>query len=289
MTANYSIVIPARNEAKSLESLLPQLIALNPSEIILVDDGSTDSTADICTQLGVKRVHHTHSLGNGAAIKAGARAARSEVIVFMDADGQHRVEDIPQLLEKYAQGYDLVVGARSGSSHAGSARKIGNRFYNWFASKITGRDIADLTSGFRVVTKAKFLEFLYLLPNGFSYPTTSTMAFCRTGYQVGYMPVEMPERVGTSHLRIWKDGVRFLVIILKVGTLYSPLKIFFPIAFAHFLLGLAYYAYTFLTETRFTNMSALLFTTAITIFLIGLVAEQITTLIYKKDYFAADE
>lgn len=279
---NLSVILPARNEAEGLRLLLPRLLSLLPdAEIIVVNDGSTDDTAAICRQHGVKLVTHPYSMGNGAAIKSGARAAQGEVLVFMDADGQHQPQDIPALLEKLGQGYDMVVGARSSGSQANMHRAVANGFYNRLASWMVGQQVGDLTSGFRVVRADKFRKFIHLLPNGFSYPTTITMSFFRAGYGVGYVPIHALQRVGSSHMRIMRDGVRFLLIIFKIGSLYSPLKLFFPISAFFFLLGCSNYLYTFLTLHRFTNMSALLFITAMIVFLIGLVSEQITMLAYK--------
>jgi glycosyltransferase involved in cell wall biosynthesis len=279
---SLSIVIPARNEAAGLRTLLPALRQRYPgSEIIVVNDGSTDDTTAVCTQVGVTEVTHRYGIGNGAAVKSGARAARGRIIVFMDGDGQHEPDDIVRLLERINEGYDMAVGARSTRSQASLGRSWANRFYNRLASWMTNLDIRDLTSGFRAVRAEKFREFLYLLPNGFSYPTTITMAFCRAGYSVGYVPIEAARRTGKSHIRPLQDGVRFLLIIFKVGTLYSPLKIFVPISVAFFLIGLANYIYTYLTAFRFTNMSAVMFTTSVLVFLIGLVSEQITQLIYR--------
>ena len=233
-------------------------------------------------RLGVRVISHPYQKGNGAAIKTGARHATGDIIVFMDGDGQHRPEDIPRLLAKLDEGYDMVVGARvSRKSQAGLHRAAANGFYNRFASWMTGHEVLDLTSGFRVVKASLFKRFLYLLPNGFSYPTTITMAFFRSGYSVAYEPIEVDKRIGKSHIRLVRDGVRFLLIIFKIGTLFSPLKLFLPISLAFFTTGLGYYAYTFLTTGRFTNMSALLFVTSVLIFLIGLVSEQITSLMYR--------
>lgn len=281
---NYSlsIVIPAKNEAKNLKGFLPRLLAVVANaEVIVVNDGSTDDTLAICEQHGVTVVTHPYSKGNGAAIKTGAKSEKGEVIVFLDGDGQHKPEDIPRLLEKLATGYDLVVGARGKQSQADSFRAIANGVYNWLSSAITGHKILDLTSGFRAVKADKFKEFLYLLPNGFSYPTTSTMAFFRAGYSVGYMPIQTGQRLGESHISLLKDGIRFLLIIFKVGTLYSPLKIFLPIAAVFFGTGVLNYIYTYTTQGTFTNMSAVLLMTAIIVFLIGLVSEQVTALMYK--------
>ena len=279
---NLSIVIPSRNEALGLAGLLPTLIALLPdAEIIVVDDGSTDDTKQVCAAHGVRLISHPYAKGNGAAIKTGARAAKGEILAFMDADGQHQPEDLPALLAKMAEGYDMVVGARTRSGHAGAHRAVANDLFSRFASWMVMQPIADLTSGFRVVNARKFRKFLYLLPNGFSYPTTITMCFFRAGFGVAYVPIHMPERLGKSHIRPLRDGVRFLLIIIKIGTLFSPLKLFLPVSLGFFGLGLAYYLYTFLTYHRLTNMSALLFISSVLTFLIGIVSEQISALHYR--------
>lgn len=283
MKTKLSIVIPAKNESGSLVSLLPQLKACQPdAEIVVVNDGSTDDTKQICEAAGVVVVSHPYSKGNGAAIKSGARAASGDLLVFMDADGQHRPEDIEILLDKFNQGYDMVVGARDRKSQASVARLFGNSLYNRVASYMTGHKIADLTSGFRVVEANKFRQFLHLLPNGFSYPTTITMAFFRAGFSVGYQSIVAPERIGKSHINILKDGGRFFLIIFKIGTLYSPMKLFFPASFIFFMLAFLYYLYTFFADGRFTNMGALLFSTSVLIFLLGLISEQITSLFYQS-------
>ncbi len=283
MADTTSIIIPVRNEAASLRTLLPEIQSRMPTaEIIVVNDGSTDDTAEMCRQYGTKLVTHPYGMGNGSAVKSGARVAQGEILVFMDGDGQHQPQDISRLLVKLEQGYDMVVGARSRRSQAGMHRAAANGFYNRLASWMVGQKVDDLTSGFRAVKADKFRKFLYMLPNGFSYPTTVTMSFFRAGYAVGYVPIDAPKRVGnSSHMRIVRDGVRFLLIIFKIGSLYSPLKLFFPISVLFFLLGLGNYVHTFLTLHRFTNMSALLFITAMIVFLIGLVSEQITMLAYK--------
>ena len=226
---HFSVVIPAKNEASGLERLLPDLVARHPdAEVIVVDDGSTDATVAVCEQAGVQVISHPYSKGNGAAVKTGARAATGKYIVFMDGDGQHDPADIVRLIDKITEGYDMVVGARSGrDSQASMFRWGANGVYNWLASWMVNRRIDDLTSGFRIVQRIKFLSFLYLLPNGFSYPTTSTMAFFRAGYSVGFVPVKVSGRIGKSHISLVRDGVRFFLIIFKIGTLYSPLKVYF--------------------------------------------------------------
>ncbi|MFC5577211.1 glycosyltransferase family 2 protein [Lysobacter niabensis] len=280
-----SVILPAKNEAEGLARTLPRLVALMPeAEIIVVDDGSTDETAEVSRLHGATVLSAPYSMGNGAAIKRGARAASGEVIVFMDADGQHDPALIHGLLSKLNEGFDMVVGARNASGQANVGRGVANAFYNRLASWMTGMRVADLTSGFRAVRAERFREFLYLLPNGFSYPTTSTMAFFRSAYPVAYVPIQVARRVGTaSHIRPIKDGVRFMLIIFKIATLYSPVKLFAPISLVFFLAGLGHYAWTFITSGRFTNMSVLLFSASVIIFLIGLISEQITSLLYRRD------
>ena len=282
---DFSIVIPAKNEEQGLARTLPSLRKLYPgAEIIVVDDGSLDNTVDVCKGAGVTVVSHHYSKGNGAAIKTGARNASGEYIVFMDGDGQHDPADIEDLLYKLEEGYDLVVGARGGrNDQASLARWSANSFYNWLATWMVNRKIEDLTSGFRAVNRKKFLSFLYLLPNGFSYPTTSTMAFFRAGYSVGFVPIRVSPRLGKSHINLLRDGVRFLLIIFKIGTLYSPLKVYFPTAVLVSGLGVLNYVIANLSggALRFTNMSTLLILTGMTIFLMGLLSEQLTNLQYK--------
>jgi glycosyltransferase involved in cell wall biosynthesis len=280
--SEISIVLPANNEAEAIPDVLARLTSLFPgAEIIVVDDGSTDATAQLAEAAGARVVRHLYATGNGAAIKSGARAAKGRILVFMDADGQHSAQDIELMLKLLEQGCDMVVGARDVGSQASIWRRLANGFYNGLASWIVGHRILDLTSGFRAVRADKFREFLYLLPNGFSYPTTITMAFFRAGYHVAYQPIVASARKGKSHIRPFEDGIRFLLIIFRIGTLYSPLKIFLPFSLTFFVTGLGYYLYTFLTTHRFTNMSALLFIASILVFLIGLVSEQITNLMYR--------
>ena len=279
------MVIPARNEAAGLPAVLQALLeGAYAEEVLVVDDGSRDGTAELCRDAGVTVLSQPYGKGNGAAIKRGAMAAQGDVIVFMDGDGQHNPEDIPRLLKKMSRGYDLVVGARSGlDSQASIARWGANSFYNRFSSWMVGHRIEDLTSGFRAVRRDKFLSFLHLLPNGFSYPTTSTMAFFRAGYSVGFVPIVVARRRGRSHLNLFRDGLRFLLIIFKIGTLYSPLKVYFPAAVLATSLGLLNYGTTAMSSGswRFTNMSALLISSGVIIFLLGLLSEQLTNLQYK--------
>ena len=278
-----SIIIPAKNEAAAIAEVVTRArLYFKDAEIIVVNDGSGDETAIMATDAGATVISHPISLGNGAAIKSGARAATGGTLVMMDADGQHQPEDIARLLEKLEEGFDMAVGARNSSSHANVGRLVANGFYNRFASMISNQTIPDLTSGFRAVRADYFKRFLYLLPNGFSYPTTITMAFLRSGFPVGFVPINAKKRRGKSHIRPIRDGVRFLAIIFKVATLYSPLKVFLPISAAFFSTGVGYYFYTYLTIGRFTNMSLLVLSASVIIFLIGLISEQITALTFSK-------
>jgi glycosyltransferase involved in cell wall biosynthesis len=284
MPARLSIVVPAKNERAAIANVVAGIRQhAQDAEIIVVDDGSTDSTGDLAASAGADLViRNRYSIGNGGAIKKGVRAASGEILVLMDGDGQHAPADIPRLLSLLHDGYDMVVGARAVDSHASVARALANGLYNTVASYVTGHAISDLTSGFRAVRAKRLKQFLHLMPNGFSYPTTITMAFFRAGHLVSYLPIQAHKRVGRSHISVVRDGLRFLLIIFRIGTLYSPLKIFVPASAVPFVLAIGYYAYTLTTSGRFTNMSALLLSTSALIFMIGLVSEQITQLLYRS-------
>ncbi len=280
---SLSIVIPAKNEGSAISAVVTKAREHYPdAEVIVVDDGSNDDTASAAAAAGATVISHPESLGNGAAVKSGARAASGDILAFMDGDGQHDAAELAPLIEQLDNGYEMAIGARDTGSHANVGRLFANGFYNTIASMLSGRKILDLTSGFRVARAEKFKQFLYLLPNGFSYPTTITMAFLRSGYSLTFEPISAAKRVGKSHIRPIRDGVRFLVIIFKIATLYSPLKIYLPASGLFFFTGAGYYAYTYITTGRFTNMSMLLFSAAVIIFLIGLIAEQITALTYSR-------
>lgn len=284
MSRDISIILPAKNEAESLRILLPILRQHYPAEeIIVVNDGSGDHTAEICSQNHVTVVSHIYSMGNGAAIKTGARNASGDILVFMDADGQHNPADINRLIEKLNAGFDMVVGARQTDTHASLARKLGNSLYNRLASWMTGYPIKDLTSGFRAARAKHFKRFLYLLPNKFSYPTTITMAFFRSGLPVAYVPIQAINRQGNSksHIRLFHDGFRFFIIILKIGALFSPMRFFLPISALLLMVGISYYGYTYINWGRLTNMSTILILSSLFTFLIGIVSEQISALHYK--------
>lgn len=279
-----SVVVPVRDERGRIGELIRGLRRLlGPSaELIVVDDGSTDGSGPIAGQAGAQVITHPYSLGNGASVKRGIGAARGERILLMDGDGQHDPADIPALLGA-ADRYDLVVGARRWGGQANLLRAVANGIFNRLASYVTGRRVQDLTSGFRVFRRKEVLPFLSILPNRFSYPTTLTLAFLHSGRSVGYVPVTVRPRLGKSKLNPAADGVRFLLIILKIATLYAPLKVFFPASFLFLLLGASHYARTFAAAHRFTNMSALLIGTGILLFLLGLLAEGVADLRYQRN------
>jgi glycosyltransferase involved in cell wall biosynthesis len=280
---SLSIIIPAKNEVATVGDVVTKARESFPdAEVIVVDDGSTDGTGDLAERAGATVVRHPEGLGNGASVKAGARLATGKILAFMDADGQHDAKEFSPLLERLTEGYHMVIGARNSKDHASVGRLFANGFYSSFASIVSGRPITDLTSGFRVARSEYFKQFLYLLPNGFSYPTTITMAFLRSGYPVGFVPIKASKRTGKSHIRPIRDGIRFMIIIFKIATLYAPLKVFLPVSAAFFLTGAGYYAYTYITMGRFTNMSLLVFSASVIVFLIGLISEQITSLTYSK-------
>jgi glycosyltransferase involved in cell wall biosynthesis len=276
-----SIVIPAYNEAEVIGGVVGALnAAARWHEVIVVDDGSRDRTGAAATSAGAMVVTHPYNKGNGAAVKSGIRRATGEFVLILDGDGQHRPEDAQRLVSRLGE-YDLVIGARSATTQASPARRLGNAALNQLATYLTGREIPDLTSGFRGARRECLREFIHLLPNGFSTPTTTTLAFLKAGYNVAFEPVEARSRVGQSKIRFARDGAKFLIIILKIITLFSPLRIFLPISIASFLLGTAYALWTIATQSHVTNSSVLLIMLAVIVFLVGLVSEQISTLRFE--------
>lgn len=276
MHPRITIIIPAFNEAPVISGVIRDIhkVLGEQAEILVVNDGSTDQTAEVSQEEGARVISHPYNIGNGAAIKTGIRHARGAILILMDGDGQHEPQDIPRLLAEL-ENHDLVVGARSRESQKNLPRLLANQAYNLIASYLTGLWIQDLTSGFRAIRRKLARRFLYLLPNRFSYPTTLTLAVIKAGFSLKYVPITASPRTGRSRLRFFRDGLWFFTIMLKITTLFSPFKIFFPVSILFFLGGLVYYLYTYTFYHRFTNMSAVLFINAVLIFLMGLISEQI--------------
>jgi glycosyltransferase involved in cell wall biosynthesis len=279
--AAVSIVIPAFNESDSIAEVVGVLRAAAPwREIIVVDDGSTDATGERAAAAGATIVRHPYNMGNGAAVKNGIRRATGDFILIVDADGQHPPEEALRIVSRLGE-FDLVIGARSNETQATQARRAGNGVLNWLASYLTGREIPDLTSGFRGARASGLREFLHLLPNGFSTPTTTTLAFLKAGYAVTFEPIDARQRTGQSKIRLARDGAKFLMIIFKIVTLFSPLRIFVPISAASFLLGAGYGIWNVAMHSRIPNGSVLLILFAVVVFLVGLVSEQISALRFE--------
>ena len=278
-----TVIIPAFNESNTISHVVNKIMSLHPDfEIIVIDDGSTDDTASVASSAGARVHSHPYNVGNGAAIKTGTRISSGEVLIFMDGDGQHDPSDIEKFLKFFPE-YDMVVGERSKVWQSSWVRAIGNKIYNWLASYVANFKVLDLTSGFRAIKSDVARKYLYLLPNTYSYPTTLTLCVLRSGRSLKYLPIEAQSRkAGKSNLRILQDGVRFLMVIIKICTLYSPLRIFLPVSFFMFFTGLSYYLYVFILWGRFTNMSTLLFTTSVIIFMMGLVSEQICQMRFDR-------
>lgn len=276
-----SVVIPAFNEADGIADVVSGLRRSAAwHEILVVDDGSTDATSAAAQAAGARVVRHPYNKGNGASVKSGIREATGEYVLIIDADGQHEPADATRLVSRLGD-YDLVVGARAHATQATVARRLGNHLLNGLASYLTGRPIPDLTSGFRAARRQHLREFIHLLPNGFSTPTTTTLAFIKAGYNVVFEPVEARLRVGQSKIRLLRDGAKFSLIVLKVVTIFSPLRVFLPVSLASFAVGLGYAMWTIATQSHVTNSSVLLIMLGVIVFLMGLVSEQIAALRFE--------
>lgn len=280
---NISIIIPAFNESETIADVIDRVKSLYPqAEIIVIDDGSHDGTAEIALKAGADVYRHPNNIGNGAAIKSGIRNASGDILVFMDGDGQHEPEDIAKMIECFPE-YDMVVGARPTSGQSSIWRAIGNMAYNRLASYVANFPVKDLTSGFRAVKADIARNFIHLLPNTYSYPTTITLGVLRAGRSLKYLPIQIQKRKsGSSSIKLFRDGVRFFMIITRIATLYSPMRVFLPVSFVMFVLGFIRYAYSYITEGRFTNMSALLFISSVLIFMMSLISEQICQLRFER-------
>ena len=280
--ADTSVIVPALNEEGAIAEVVARLQSGGPwHEIIVVDDGSTDATGERARAAGAIVVRHPYNKGNGAAVKSGIRKATGDVVLIVDGDGQHRPADAARLVSGIGE-YELVVGARSAATQATLMRRFGNHLLNRLASYLTERNIPDLTSGFRAARRDCLLEFLHLLPNGFSTPATTTMSFIKAGYSVSFVPIEAEQRVGQSKIKLARDGAKFFLILLRIITIFSPLRIFVPISVIIFALGFLYALRTIWTQSHVTNSSVLLIVLSVVIFLVGLVSEQISALRFER-------
>jgi len=280
--SSTSVIVPAFNEGEAIAAVVNALKTSAPwHEVIVVDDGSSDDTGAQAQAAGAVVVRHPYNKGNGAAVKSGIRRATGAHVLIVDGDGQHRPGDAERLVARLGE-YDLVIGARSSATQATAARRGGNALLNWLASYLTERHIPDLTSGFRAARRECMLEFLHLLPNGFSTPTTTTLAFLKAGYSVAFEPIDAAQRVGKSKIKLARDGAKFFLILLKIITIFSPLKVFVPVSLVTFATGSLYAAWTIWTQSHVTNSSVLLIMLAVVIFLVGLVSEQISALRFES-------
>jgi glycosyltransferase involved in cell wall biosynthesis len=280
--STVSIVIPAMNEADAVGDVVARLRAAAPwREILVVDDGSIDATRERAEAAGARVVRHPYNKGNGASVKTGIRHATGEFVLIVDADGQHQPEDARRLVAKLGE-YDLVIGARSSATQATVARHAGNAFLNRLASHLSGHPILDLTSGFRAARLQYLREFIHLLPNGFSTPTTITLAFIKAGYSVAFEPIEARPRVGHSKIRLARDGAKFFLILLRIITLFSPLRVFVPVSLLALALGSIYGIWNVLAYSRIPNGAVLLILFAVVVFLVGLVSEQVSAIRFER-------
>lgn len=277
MDDQVTVIMPALNEEAVIAKVIERVRAVNDSwHILIVDDGSTDRTAELARAAGAEVVSHPYRKGNGAAVKSGIRAAKTEYVVLLDSDGQHPPERIPDLLEA-AKTHELVVAARTGNKGA-LHRNLANSLYNRLASYVAAFPIPDLTSGFRVFHRATVLRFLYLFPNSFSYPTTSTLSMLRAGHSVKFIPVEFAPRVGKSKISLLSDGVRFLLIIFRITMMFSPLRIFFPLFLGTFAIGATYLGVSLARTSTFPPAALFILFSSVLLFAMGLLSEQIAQL-----------
>lgn len=285
---NISIIIPAYNEEKSIESLIKNVKTLDiDKEIIVVNDGSTDDTEKIIKNISdIKTILHPYNKGNGAAVKTGILASSNENIIIIDADGQHNPEDVVKLIEEL-DNYDLVVGARTIDSDTEGIRDLGNYIFKKLGSYLTGIKIPDMTSGFRAFKKQHILRFFNLYPNGFSFPTTSTMCFLTTGLNVKFISIKSKKRAkgSISKIKPLRDGFKFILIILRIIML-NPLKIFLTAGGFFFFVGILWSFKTILNTGGFSAGGLLFLISGINLIFFGFIFDQIVAL--RKDFIQKD-
>ncbi|MCA9442479.1 MAG: glycosyltransferase family 2 protein [Candidatus Omnitrophica bacterium] len=280
MTVNptYSVLIPAFNEAQTIHEVVDAIRSQHPDfEVIVIDDASTDSTGDLAEEAGANVIRRKTNQGYGAALKEGLRQAKGEFVLFMDADGQHRAEELSKLIEEI-EGADMVVGSRPKEILVRS-RSWGKKFLAWIANYLSRQEIPDLNSGFRILRKEAALSYLPILPNGFSLTTTITLAMLKDGREVRYVPIEgSPRKGGESQVRMVRDGMGTLLMILRVIMLFDPLRVFTPIALVQIVLGVLYTLYTVVSDTNITETSPMLLLSGFGFLFFGLLADQVSNL-----------
>lgn len=275
---SVSIVIPAYQERAAIGDVVSAVLKVVASlsceyEVIVVDDGSTDGTGDAARKAGAHVLVHPYNKGYGASLKTGIRFASNRTVIFLDADGQHDPDDIPRLLAGRT-GFDMVVGARKGMAGSPLWRQPGKLFLKWLVNNLTGHSIPDFNSGYRALDREMALRFLPIMPDGFSFSTTSTIAAFKGGYLVQYLPIQVAKRIGTSTVTA-ADGFRTIMLIIRLVTLFAPLRVFLPISAVTFLIGLIFtvYGYVHTGEASVKGLISLL--AAVQFFLFGVMVDQV--------------
>lgn len=283
--ARLSIIIPAYNEAEAIGPTLRKLSGMTfpiEHEIIIVDDGSTDDTYKVCSEFPVILLKHSVNKGYGAALKTGIRKSSGDRIIILDSDGQHDPDEISKFIDLLEE-YDMVIGERSAESFQVANRKLGKRIIRKVGEYLVEQKLPDFNSGFRAFRKDLILELLHMMPNGFSFSTTSTLAFLKEGYNIATLPINVKERVGRkSNVKFFKDGSKTMLLLFRIIMLFNPLKVFFPASIAISFFGLAFGVYGYIEFDKFSNTGVLMITLGMFLFFIGLLADQISILNRKK-------
>jgi len=276
---DVTIVLPAYNEAEALAKILGELKKkYKEAQVLVVDDGSTDRTAEVARKAGVTAVSHPYNKGYGAALKTGARAAKTEYVLYFDSDGQFFTDDINAVAAERNK-YDMVIGARPKEF---TMKDMGRRVMKAMASYLSGKKIPDINCGFRLIRRQRVLDFMSILPDGFSFTTTITLAMLQAGDSVKFQPVRVkPRESGKSGIKKMRHGLRFMLYILRMVMLFNPLKVFLPVSLALFAVGFPVFAYFLLFQAHVSQTSLMLILFSLMTFLFGLVADAISVLVRK--------
>lgn len=285
LSTETSIVIPAYNEECGLVFALENLRRcglLDTCEVVVVDDASTDKTAEVAERFsGVRLIRHGVNKGYGAALKTGIRASRGQKIVVLDGDGQHPAEPIREVI-RMLDTSALVIGGRDRRSLQSKSRLIGKAVIRWLAEYLFEQRLPDYNSGFRGFRREAITPVLNLMPNGFSFSTTSTLAFLKLGYEIGEIPITVAPRQGRpSSVKFARDGGKTILLICRIIMLFNPLKIFVPGAAFMTAVGVIWAAVGVLFYQRVPNSAVALLTLGFLLFFVGLLADQISILNLK--------